>query len=516
MKKETGKMGAILWTLTGLLTLALLFARVIYPEYLWLTAIICVPLVASLGSLIHHNRKALRTRTAAYGVNSLVTIFLVVAIVGVLNFLGSRYPKKLDLTKNKIHSLSEQTIKLIKGLQKPVKAVLYAKAQQRETIRPLLDNYKGLNPKFEVEFVDPDREPTRTKQAGIKKYGTLHLEVGTRESNVDDVTEEKLTNALIKLLKDKVPTLCATVGHGEHSFQGSDAEGYASMKKALGDESFTVTDLNLIQEAKVPDTCDGIAIIGPSKAFFAPEVKILSDYFANGGRAVIALDINVKGADPSPELGALLSNWYVKVDSAMVVDPASRAFGVDASVPVVAIYSKDNPITKDFRIQDMSYFPFLRPLEVIPAAPETLHVNWLAQTTPKSFGVTDLKELASGAVQFHEGKDKTGPLDAAIAVEGKLKDSKAPRATRLVVFGTSNFANNNYSRFGANSDFFLNATAWALEDESTISIRAKDEGASRVELSQKEGMFIFLVTVIVIPLAIAVAGIVVWVLRRRL
>jgi ABC-type uncharacterized transport system involved in gliding motility auxiliary subunit len=109
-----------------------------------------------------------------------------------------------------------------------------------------------------------------------------------------------------------------------------------------------------------------------------------------------------------------------------------------------------------------------------------------------------------------------GPLDAAIAVEGKQKDSKAPRNTRLVVFGTSNFANNNFSRYGANSDFFLNATAWVMEDESTISIRAKDEGASRVELSQKQGMFIFLLTVIVIPVSIAVAGIVVWVLRRRL
>ena len=56
-----------------------------------------------------------------------------------------------------------------------------------------------------LEFVDPDREPTRAKEAGIKKYGTLHLQVGTRESNVDDVSEEKLTNALIKLVRDKMP-----------------------------------------------------------------------------------------------------------------------------------------------------------------------------------------------------------------------------------------------------------------------------------------------------------------------
>ena len=55
-----------------------------------------------------------------------------------------------------------------------------------------------------------------------------------------------------------------------------------------------------------------------------------------------------------------------------------------------------------------------------------------------------------------------------------------------------------------------------MEDESLISIRAKEEGPGKVELSQKSGAFIFLLTVIVVPLLIAVAGLVIWIFRRRL
>jgi ABC-type uncharacterized transport system involved in gliding motility auxiliary subunit len=512
-------MKTILWISSSILLLALLFARVLYPEYLWLSVGVSIPLVASLGGLIHSYHKELRGRTTAYGINSLITILLVVSIVGVLNFLSARYPHKIDLTKNKIHTFSDQTIKLVKGLQKPVKATLFSKLQQREQSRPLLENYKALNPKFELEYVDPDREPTRAKQAGIKKPGgTLHLMVGSRESNVEDISEEKITNALIKLVKDKIPTLCALTGHGERSFDSQDAEGFASMKKALLEESYDVKDLNILQVdgTKVPDFCDAVGIFGPTRAFFAPEVKAIEDYLASGGRAIVTLDINLKGAEFSPDMLKILNSWYVKADNAMVVDPLSRRFQVDAAVPLIATFSKQSPITKEMHTQDMCYFPFLRPLDIIPGAPAGLTVQWLGQTTPQSFAVTDLKQLATGQIELKEGRDKRGPLNAMISVEGRQKDAKATRNTRLVVFGTSNFATNNYSRFGGNSDLFLNTIAWVTEDENMISIRAKEEGPGRVELSQKEGYFIALLTVILIPLGIGAAGVVIWAFRRRL
>ncbi len=513
-RKSSSNTSALLWIGTGVLLLGLMFARAIFPEKLWLTIAIALPLLICLATLIFQNQKALKSRTATYGLNSVVTVLLVIGIVGVLNFLASRYPYKIDLTKNKVHTLSDQTVKLVKTLPKAVKATFFAKLQEKEKFRPLLDNYKNLNPKFEVEYVDPDREPTRSKQAGIKKYGTLLLAVGNRENKIEDISEEKITNSLIKLLKEKSPTLCFTSGHGEKNFDSKEAEGYEAVKKALADQSYEVKEANLLQDGKVPELCDALAIIGPNKSFFEPEVKAIKTYFESGGRGIIAIDLNLKGGEYAPELLPVLAEWHIKPDVAMIVDPLSRLLGVDASVAILASFSKDNAITKDF--QGNCAFPLTRPLEILPSAPAGLNVQWLAQTSPKSWAVTDLKALNKGEVKFEQGKDKSGPLTAAIAVEGKQKDSKASRNTRLVVFGNSYFATNNYARYAGNLDFFLNSISWAMEDESLISIRAKEEGPGKVELSQKSGTFIFLLTVVTIPLLIAVGGLVIWIFRRRM
>jgi ABC-type uncharacterized transport system involved in gliding motility auxiliary subunit len=504
----------VLVILAILLFLGGVFSYALFPDKSWLSAGLLIACLAALIGLGFRIRSTVSARIAMYGAYSLLMTGVVLGLVGVLNFLAQHYPYKVDLTRNKLNTLSDQTVKLVKGLQKPVKAVMYTKLAGREQFRPLLDNYKTLNPKFEVEYVDPDKEPSRAKQAGIKKYGTLQLLVGPRDAKVEEVNEEKVTNALIKLLKDKVQTLCAITGHGEKNFASQDAEGYAAAKSALTGQAYEFKDLNLLQDTKVPEVCDAIAIIGPTKSFFPQEIKALNEYLDQGGRAIIAVDVNLKGNELSPEIQTLLNRWYVKADQDLIVDPLSKMLGVDAAVPILATYSKDNPITKDF--QTNCYFPFARSLQVMSGAPAGLHVQWLAQTTPKSWGEVNLKELASGAVKYDAGQDKAGPLNAVIAVEGKQKDSKASRNTRMVVFGTSQFATNNYSRFGGNLDFFTNAASWLMEDESLISIRTKEEEPTHMDLSPSTFKVLGIITVFLIPALIAATGIAVWAIRRKL
>lgn len=512
--------GIILGVATAILAVGLLIVRVVLADQIWLSAVVGTALVVVLAAWIRQNQKVLKSRSAAYGLNSFVTILLVLAILGVLNFLGERYPHRLDLTKNKLNTLSEQTVNTVKNLRNTVHATLFSKPAQKEQFRLLLDEYKTINPKFEVEYVDPDKEPSRAKAANIRKYGTLLLSMGTaengktpKESQIDDVTEEKLTNALIKLTKEKNPMLCTITGHGEKSFSSAEADGYSVIKQQLQNQSDDVKEVNLVQEGKIPDDCNAIAIIGPTKSFFDKEIELLKAYFANGGRAIIAIDLNVKGPEYSPELEGLLATWNIKPVKALVVDPLSKLFGVDAAVPLLTEFSKSSPITKDS--QGNVYFPFARPIDIVSDTPG-ITPSWLAKTSPKSFGVMELKEIVSGAVSFNPKTDRQGPLIVAAAVEGKLKDSKAAKNTRIVVFGSSNFSSNNYSRYGSNVDLFLNATSWALEDESMISIHTKQEGPGRVDLTQEAGSFIFILTVIVIPFAVAVAGIVIWVVRKRL
>ncbi|MEN9722105.1 MAG: hypothetical protein RJB38_91 [Pseudomonadota bacterium] len=463
---------------------------------------------------LNHLKKNLQSRAVAFGTHSAMTTVLVVSILGVLNFLGHRNPGKLDLTKDKLHTLSDQTKKVVRELKSSVKFVYFGKMDQGEQSRAFLENYRSLNPgKIELEIVDPNREPVRARQAGIRTLGTLQIVSGARDSQVSELVEEKVTNALIKLSKNTTPKLCVLTGHGEKSFTATDSEGFDSVRKGLVNQAYDVKETNLVTEGKIPEDCNALAIWGGTKAYFPQEIGLIRDYLAKGGRALMAIDLDIRGNEPSPELITLLDQWYIKPGKALVLDPFSRVLNLDPSVIILPTFSKDHPVTKGFELN--AAFPFARPLEIRSGAPAGLNVQWLARSTPKSWAEKSFSELATGQVQKN-GEDQAGPLDAVISVEGKAKDSTATKNTRLVVFGSSLFANNNFSRMMGNADLFLNAASWVMEDESMISIRPKDSTGSKIELSQNQGTLIFILTVIAMPLVIATGGIGFWAYRKRL
>ena len=120
-------------------------------------------------------KKELNKRSLSFGANSIFITVLVIGLVGFVNFLASQYPQKADLTKNKIHTFSDQSSKVMKGLTDELKADFYGDFGSKEKYRPIFENYKKLSNKFKFELVDPNKEPTRSKQAGLKKADTLIL-----------------------------------------------------------------------------------------------------------------------------------------------------------------------------------------------------------------------------------------------------------------------------------------------------------------------------------------------------
>jgi ABC-type uncharacterized transport system involved in gliding motility auxiliary subunit len=509
----------ILTTLTLVFAVGALVVRTAYPEPAWIFYVVLGAFVACLLALAWNLRGAFNRRTAAFGVNSATTVLLVLGLLGVANFLAMKYPKKLDVTKNRVNTLSDQTEKVFKGLTQPVKLVFWAKLEEREKLRPLLDNLKSYSTKVEVENVDPTKEMSRAKSADIRQDATLQIIVGGRDTKIQAPTEEKITNAVIKLLKNSAPILCATTGHGEKDFDSNQPDGYELAKRVLANQAYEIRKLDLVKDGKVPTNCSAVAILGPSKAFFEQELKLVRDYLAGGGAGIIALDLNLKGPtyDASPELTKLVSEWGVEADTSLIVDPVSQALRLEATIPIVPVYSKEISITKE--MQGNTIFPLTRPLRIAKALRPGLKVNWLTQTTPNAWAENDLAAIGKGSAKFDDGKDQRGPLYTAVAIDGKAADSAANPAkknTRIVVIGSSLMAANQWTRFGNNLDLFANAVSWLLEDESLISIRPKEEEGGTIQLSAVQGGLIRLVTVLLLPGIMIVFGIVVWLRRKKL
>src|ERR1019366_8929061 len=105
-----------------------------------------------------------------------------------------------DMTPNKKYSLSEQTRKLLKGLNRGVTIYVFDRRDSFGERRDLLDMYASTTRRLSVKYVDPNREPTLAKEYGVRTATTV-LVAGDRHMEAQGDTEEGITNALVGVLK---------------------------------------------------------------------------------------------------------------------------------------------------------------------------------------------------------------------------------------------------------------------------------------------------------------------------
>ena len=109
---------------------------------------------------------------------------------------------------------------------------------------------------------------------------------------------------------------------------------------------------------------------------------------------------------------------------------------------------------------------------------------------------------------------------AALAVAGRpgiaaLAGETAAEPPRLVVFGDSDFAANEYVDSYLNRDLFVNTVNWLMGDVEAISIRPNLSRASSFQLSQEEFFTIRSLSLFVFPELIAALGVFAWWSRRN-
>ena len=137
-------------------------------------------------------------RGARYGTLSIVSIVVFLGILVAVNYLGARQNKRWDLTANQVFSLSDQTIKILQELKQPVKVMVYDRQDRQDIHRDRLEEFGYHSSQVKTEYVDPDREPARAKEAKIETIPTILIQYKGRTERVTSSNEQDLTNALIK------------------------------------------------------------------------------------------------------------------------------------------------------------------------------------------------------------------------------------------------------------------------------------------------------------------------------
>jgi len=221
------------------------------------------------------NSEWLKARQTRYGAYLFTYLAVIIAVLSATNWLANRHNKSYDATSNKRYSLSEQTAKIVKGLNRDVTVTYFDKASEFTRARDLLDRYNNLSTKLHINYVDPDKKPQIAKAAGVRTYGTIFVDSGLRKEEAKSLTEEDVTGALIRSLKSGERNVCFVSGSGEHSLDESGRSGYSSAKEALEKNNYKTRTVSLLQagSATTPETVKlGQAPAAPAAGGPKPEV----------------------------------------------------------------------------------------------------------------------------------------------------------------------------------------------------------------------------------------------------
>src|SRR6185312_10813444 len=111
--------------------------------------------------------------------------------------------------------------------------------------REFFGKYERVSPEVQVNYVDPDRHPDQARLYKIQTYGSIVVKSGDHQEIVSDMTEQDVTNAIVRVLKGDKKTIYFVAGDGERSPDDSGRDGYSTLKDALTAENFLVKQLVL-------------------------------------------------------------------------------------------------------------------------------------------------------------------------------------------------------------------------------------------------------------------------------
>ncbi len=457
------------------------------------------------------NLQLLRARQTKYAAYATLYILVILAIVTIANVLANRYNKSYDATSNKRYSLSDQTIKIVKGLKEDAKIAYFDQSTAFHRAKDQLDLYANLSPKVHVEYVDADKNPQLARAAGIKNYGTTIVQIGEKKEEAKSTSEEGITGAFIRALKNNTRTVCFVTGSGEHRIDDTDRGGYSRFKDLLGKDEYTSKSINLLQKADVPGECTVVVVAGPSGDYQQPEVDAIKKYVEGGGRALFLLDPPLKMgrseiAD-NDALAGLLQSWGVTLNKDLILDlnPIGQLAGLGPQVALVTSYDS-HAIVNEMK-GSATGFPLARSLDVKSADKTT--VDKLFESSDSSLATT---KLDSPRVDPNDPKNKKGPL--TIAAAGSYRTGKENAQGRFAVVGSSEWAVNSFINFNGNRDLALNTMNWLSSDEDLISIRPKEREDRRITMTRSQMNWVRITSQFLFPLAVIIAGVTVWWRRR--
>ncbi|MBL4712797.1 MAG: GldG family protein [Gammaproteobacteria bacterium] len=449
-----------------------------------------------------------------------IFLFLFMASLGMLAWISHHYSYQFDLTANQRHSLSPNSVDLLQVLDKRITINAYTTDDvTKKAVDEIIRRYHQIKSDFDVRYLNPDIDIEQAQIDGIvmNKPFAFVIYYNGRMEHIDSLSEQAISNALLRLNRRDNQLLVFLSGHGERDLIATDNRSYSKLGQQLIGKGFNLQTINLL-ENKIPEQTKLLVIAAPNHPYLEGELDKLNQYISRGGNLLWL-------ADPSTDdlfgLKSLATSLGLQLQSGVIVDNNTdlrKTLNIQhpAIIPVTEYFP--HIITNTLRYNTL--FPLSRGIS--PLSNENTINDWQTEALFSSFGKSwsETNGISEEMVFDSNAGDIAGPITIAVALHrkhtpGNADQSSLSASQRIVVIGDSDFLSNTYLGAGANLTLGLNIFNWLIGDDDFISVDVRPSPDTRLVLNDTQLMLIGFGFFLVLPIILLATGFSIWYKRKN-
>lgn len=514
-----------------------------FKDILYYVSVIILMLFFTCQTLLKR-RYTVSKDTLKLTVYSNLSIVIFTAVMVLVNVGVSFIPSErleIDLTRGKLYSLSPEARDFIKSFNSEITIYaagtreMFENYNESEVLRTL-DSFSS-NPSITVKYIDTAANPSFFENITDDPImtGSLVIVNGERhkilsesdlyESQLNYETysserisydgEGQIAAACSFVTKSDIPKIYALSGHGELAL-----DNFPYISRLIQKQNLEAEDINLMSAGNVPEDGAALLILGPRSDISDTDAAAIEEYLNKGGLLIAAIDFT---AEPTPNLDSIYEEHGIeRVNGIILEEDYEHMYQAPMNLlpDVNYSYLTDEILERNL----LALLPQSCGFKVDGEAEEAL------TTSSSSYAKTgNLEE----ALLERQAGDIEGPFAVAVYLDGAAEedeavsengtasenaaDSKSSFSGKIALFGcTAVFADDVIQRTGgANASIFAKLLRTIPNEGVSVSIPGKSYGLEYVTVPYSTVYIFIFVFNIAIPLCLLIAGIVLWVRRKR-
>jgi ABC-2 type transport system permease protein len=461
-------------------------------------------------------------------------IVVVVVINIIANLILERFPADVDLTDDGIYQLTEDSIEFVKDLNTDVNIHVcvsesdFISAASSSTYYKqayeILNGYTKYNGNIKVDYVDLMEEPEfqqkytgydvsdgsivvesdkRIKVTTINDLFNTSTDYTTGSYNVSSKAEQVLTSAIMYVTDDEVMQATILTGHSETA-----VDGFTSILTA---NNFETVTQNIATEEINPDATIAV-IYAPTTDYTQAELEKLDAFLDNDGKFGKTLIYIASINQPElPNLEEFLTEWGIQIGSGVLYETnTANAYGNQF---VMGLDYTNTDYTADLRDASLPFIgSYCRPVSTLWEESSNRTTSVLLSTPETAILVP---YDADENFDINAQEQKSFPV--AVLGQRSRFEGTTQISSNVLVFSAPEMFNSSITSSATfnNNEYTVNLVNQLAGKEESINIVEVSFDQEALTITQSQYMTCTVIFMFILPIAMIVCGIVIWVLRRN-